>query len=153
MAEPIKIQVNGTEFVLDVDGATPLLYVLRNDLGLKGARFGCGMGLCGACVVWIEGRPAKSCDVPLWSVDGKSVVTIEGLGGGGLHPVQRALLDRQAGQCGYCLSGIIMTAAAFLRDTRKPSREHIAAALDGHLCRCGTHVRIVDAIERAAVDG
>ncbi|MGC1336878.1 MAG: (2Fe-2S)-binding protein [Candidatus Binataceae bacterium] len=129
---------------------TPLLYVLRDDLGLKGTRFGCGDGQCGACMVLVDGRAAKSCELPVWSLEGKSVTTIEGLGTPAhLHPLQQAILDFQAGQCGYCLSGIIMTATELLRREERPSRDKIAAKFAANLCRCGAHGRIVNAIESA----
>jgi nicotinate dehydrogenase subunit A len=129
---------------------TPLLYVLRDDLGLKGTRFGCGNGSCGSCTVLVDGRAQRSCELPLWSIEGKSVTTIEGLGTlDRPHPLQRAFIDFQAGQCGYCLSGIIMTAAQLIATGAEPSREKIVAALDANLCRCGAHARIVKAIEAA----
>ncbi|MGH7782104.1 MAG: (2Fe-2S)-binding protein [Candidatus Binataceae bacterium] len=129
---------------------TPLLYVLRDDLGLKGTRFGCGNGQCGSCMVLVDGHAAKSCGLPVWSIEGKSVTTIEGLGTSGqLHPIQQAILEFQAGQCGYCLSGIIMTAAELIRSDWSPSRDKIVAKLDSNLCRCGAHGRIVKAIESA----
>ncbi|MCA8928309.1 MAG: (2Fe-2S)-binding protein [Alphaproteobacteria bacterium] len=131
---------------------TPLLDILRNTLGLTGTRFGCGLEQCGACMVLVDGRPVQACTAALDAVLGKQVTTVEGLAGpdGGLHPLQQAFLDEQAGQCGYCLSGILISAAALLERNPKPSRAEIAAALDGHLCRCGSHVRILKAIERAA---
>ncbi len=129
---------------------TPLLYVLRNDLGLKGTRFGCGEGNCGACTVLIDGRAQRSCEFAVWSVEGKSIMTIEGLGAiGRLHPLQQAFLDFQAGQCGYCLSGIIMTAVELIEAGGEPSRQKIVEALDRNLCRCGAHGRIIGAIEAA----
>lgn len=129
---------------------TPLLYVLRGDLGLKGTRFGCGDGQCGSCTVLIDGRAAKSCELPVWSAEGKSIRTIEGLGTiEHLHPIQQAILDFQAGQCGYCLSGIIMAAAELIQSEQRPSREAIVAKLASNLCRCGAHTRIVNAIEAA----
>jgi nicotinate dehydrogenase subunit A len=147
----ISLTVNDQPATLEAGPDTPLLYVLRNDLKLKGTRFGCGSGECGACTVWIDGRPIRSCDTPLWAAEGKAVTTIEGLGGADAnHPMQRAVLELQAGQCGYCLSGIIMTAAAFLRDTPHPTREAAAAALERNLCRCGVRRRVLDAVEKAA---
>ena len=140
--------VNGEQHEVDADPDTPLLYVLRNDLGLRGARFGCGIGLCGACFVHIDGVSAPSCDTPLWSVEGKSVVTVEGLSP---HPVQEAFLEGQAAQCGYCVTGIIMTAAALLEREPEPSRDTVVEALDRHLCRCGAQGRMVDAVLRTAV--
>jgi nicotinate dehydrogenase subunit A len=130
---------------------TSLLTVLRNELGLVGTRFGCGLEQCGCCMVLIDGEPAKSCAKPIWSVAGKSVTTVEGLGTPERpHPLQRALLDEQAGQCGYCLSGIIISAKALLDRNPAPTRAEIAAALDDNICRCGSHNRIMRAVERAA---
>ena len=148
----IAIRVNGAEYKVSAHADTPLLYILRNDLGLKGTRFGCGNGECGACYVIIEGRAVASCDTPLWSVAGKDILTIEGLGSeGGLHPLQQAFIDEQAAQCGYCASGIMMSAAALLANNPAPTDAEIRAALDKNLCRCGTHNRIVRAVQRAAV--
>ncbi|GGL00008.1 (2Fe-2S)-binding protein [Mangrovihabitans endophyticus] len=145
----VSFAVNGVPRDVDADPDTPLLTVLRNDLGLMGARFGCGLGLCGACVVHVDGVPVPSCDTPLWSLAGKSVVTVEGLSP---HPVQRALLDEQAAQCGYCVTGIVMTAAALLEREPRPGAEAVAAALDGHLCRCGAQQRMIRAIVKAGAD-
>ncbi len=137
------------EVTVDYDD-TPLLYVLRDDLRLKGTRFGCGNGQCGSCTVLLDGRAAKSCDVPVWSVEGKAITTIEGLGTHErLHPLQQAILDFQAGQCGYCLSGIIMSAAELIQNDAEPSRKKIVEALAANLCRCGAHSRIMKAIEAA----
>lgn len=147
----VRLQVNGEDVELDVDDDVPLLYVLRNDLGLKGTRFGCGHGMCGACTVLVEGRPTTACDTPVSAVVGQPIQTIEGLAGpDGLHPLQQAFLDEQAGQCGYCLTGVLLAAKALLDRTPHPSRDVIHAALDANLCRCGTHERFVRAIERAA---
>ncbi|HZP96406.1 MAG TPA: (2Fe-2S)-binding protein [Candidatus Limnocylindria bacterium] len=146
----VTVTVNGIERTLDVDPETPLLYVLRNELGLVGTRFGCGTGLCGACVVIVDGRAVRSCDVPAGAVDGP-VTTIEALGGA--HPVQRALLEEQAGQCGYCLSGIVMSAKALLDAKPRPSDAEIRSALDGNICRCGSHPRILRAVRRVAGAG
>jgi nicotinate dehydrogenase subunit A len=142
----ISFSVNGTPRQVDVDPDTPLLYVLRNDLGLLGARFGCGVGLCGACFVHVDGVPVPSCDTPVWSLEGKSVVTVEGLSP---HPVQKAFLDEQAAQCGYCVTGIVMTAAALLDRDPHPSPATVTEALDRHLCRCGAQQRMVRAVVRA----
>ena len=151
MTDQITLTVNGVERVVLADPDTPLLYVLRNDLDLKGTRFGCGSGECGACYVIIEGLAVASCDTPLWSAAGKDIVTIEGLGReGGLHPLQQAFIDEQAAQCGYCASGIMMSAAALLANNPAPTETEIRAALDKNLCRCGTHNRIVRAVQRAA---
>jgi len=147
----MQLEVNGERRSVSAAPDTPLLYVLRNDLGLVGSRFGCGTGQCGACFVIVEGRPVPSCDTPLWSVSGKKVTTVEGLAvGGELHPVQKALLAEQAAQCGYCISGIAVTAAAFLAQNRNPSEQQVREALDRNLCRCGAHNRVVRAVLRAA---
>jgi nicotinate dehydrogenase subunit A len=142
----ISFQLNGVPVELDVDPDTPLLYVLRNDLGLMGARFGCGLGLCGACFVSVDGVSVPSCDTPMWSIAGKTVVTVEGLSP---HPVQEAFLTRQAAQCGYCVTGIIMTAATLLERNPRPSEQMVAEALDRHLCRCGAQHRMIRAIVEA----
>lgn len=145
------LTVNGQPASVTVDEETPLLDVLRNRLGLKGARFGCGLEQCGTCTVLIDGKPEKSCTKPIWSAAGKAIVTIEGLGMPDKpHPLQQAFLDEQAGQCGYCLAGIILTASALLERNPSPTRADIAAALDGNICRCGTHNRIIRAVARAA---
>ena len=146
----ISLVVNGKPCEVDADPDTPLLYVLRNDLGLQGARFGCGVGLCGACFVHVDGVSVPSCDTPIWSLAGKSVVTIEGLSP---HPIQRAFLDRQAAQCGYCVTGIIMTGAALLDRDPHPSPATVTGALDRHLCRCGAQQRMVQAIVEAGEHG
>ena len=142
----ISFSLNGRPCEVDVDPDTPLLYVLRNNLGLQGARFGCGVGLCGACFVHVDGVSVPSCDTPVWSLAGKSVVTIEGLSP---HPIQQAFLDRQAAQCGYCVTGIIMTGAALLDREPRPSPATVTEALDRHLCRCGAQQRMVQAIVEA----
>jgi len=151
MPERFKLRVNAVEHEVQAEPDTPLLYVLRNDLGLKGTRFGCGSGQCGACTVLFDGNPVQSCDTPLWSAAGHEIVTIEGLGSAAApHPLQRAFIDEQAVQCGYCINGIIMSAAAFLEKHREFSDAELRAALGRHLCRCGTHVRVLRAIRRAA---
>jgi nicotinate dehydrogenase subunit A len=151
MAETFKLRVNGRDCEVRADPNTPLLYILRNDLKLKGTRFGCGEAQCGACNVLLDGDAVPSCDTPLWSVPGHEVTTIEGIGGeSGLHPLQQAFIDEQAIQCGYCIDGIIISAVALLQRERDPSDTQIAAALDRNLCRCGTHVRILRAIRAAA---
>jgi nicotinate dehydrogenase subunit A len=151
MSSTYRLSVNGAIHQVTVDYAdTPLLYVLRDDLKLKGTRFGCGTGECGACTVLIDGRAAKSCDVPVWSAEGEAIITIEGLGTvHQLHPLQRAILDLQAAQCGYCLSGIIMKAVELVQRDASPARAKIVEALAANLCRCGAHTRIVKAIEIA----
>jgi nicotinate dehydrogenase subunit A len=134
-----------------VNEEAPLLDVLRNELGLMGTRFGCGLEQCGCCMVLIDGVPEKCCTKPVWSVAGKKITTIEGLGSAEHpHPLQQAFLDEQAGQCGYCLSGILITAKALLDKNPKPSRAEIAQALDGNICRCGSHNRIMRAVGKAA---
>ena len=151
MSERLRLTVNGVESLLDADPDTPLLYALRNDLSLPGTRFGCGSGQCGACFVLIDGHPSPACDTPLWSVAGKNVVTVEGLGAPGhLHPLQEAFLAEQAAQCGYCTSGILISAAALLSKNPSPSASEVRAALDRNLCRCGSHNRMVRAVRRAA---
>jgi nicotinate dehydrogenase subunit A len=146
-----ELEVNGQRRSVSAGPDTPLLYVLRNDLGLVGSRFGCGNGQCGACFVIVEGKAVPSCDTPLWSVAGKKITTVEGLAKGGeLHPVQKALLAEQAAQCGYCISGIAVAAAAFLADNQNPSEQQVREALDRNLCRCGAHNRVVRAVLRAA---
>lgn len=147
------ITVNGTPHEIPADPETPLLYVLRNDLKLKGTRFGCGTGLCGACMVIIDGKAVQSCDVTVSAVAGKTITTIEGLGSvEHPHPLQRAFIAEQAAQCGYCASGIIMSAKALLDANPKAGDAEIRKALEGNLCRCGTHHRIVRAIKRAAAE-
>jgi nicotinate dehydrogenase subunit A len=152
MTQPIDFEVNGRLVrVTPASDDTPLLDVLRNALGLMGTRFGCGLEQCGCCTVLIDGRPEKSCAKPAWSAAGKSITTIEGLGSKAQpHPLQQAFLDEQAGQCGYCLSGIIVSAKALLDRNPSPTRAEIATALDGNICRCGSHNRILRAIEKAA---
>jgi nicotinate dehydrogenase subunit A len=146
----IGFVVNGTHRAMAVDRETALLYVLRNDLGLKGTKFGCGTGLCGACMVLVDGRPITSCDLPIDKVAGRSVTTIEGLGSDdALDPVQTAMIEEDAGQCGYCLSGIIVSAAALLEREPNASVDRIGEALDAHVCRCGAHPRIIRAIRSA----
>ena len=147
----ITLNVNGQRYEVGAEPETPLLYALRNDLGLKGARFGCGLGQCGSCTVLVDGKPVQSCDFPLSAAAGKAITTIEGLAANGKpHPLQRAFIDEQAAQCGYCITGIIMTAKALLDANPRPSEADIRAALKGNLCRCGTHQRIIRAVQRAA---
>jgi len=145
------VTVNGRERHAKVEPDTPLLYVLRNDLDLKGPRFGCGLGQCGACTVIIDGKAIRSCITPLSTVGSKKVTTLEGLGSTQRpHRIQQAFIDAQAAQCGYCINGMIMTAKAFLDQNPRPSEDAVRHALAGNLCRCGTHQRIVDAVMRAA---
>src|SRR5512142_2874582 len=148
----LDLSVNGRAVSVTVaNEETSLLTVLRNELNLVGARFGCGLEQCGCCMVLIDGAPTKSCAKPIWSVAGKSVTTVEGLGTPERpHALQQALLDEQAGQCGYCLSGIIVSAKALLDRNPSPTRAQIVEALDKHLCRCGAHPRILRAVEQAA---
>jgi len=147
----IKLNVNGTEHTVEADPASALLDVLRNQLGLTGTRYGCGANQCGACNVLIEGQAVAACDTPLWAAAGKKIVTVEGLGTPERpHPLQRAFIAEQACQCGYCLSGILISAAALLKRNPNPSKVEVRAALDRNLCRCGAHNRIVRAVQRAA---
>ena len=142
--------INGRPVHVDVDAAKPLLSVLREDLRLRGSRFGCGVEQCGACMVLIDGEPAYSCAREIGTLVGRTIKTVEGLSQDGkLHPLQQAILDEQAAQCGYCLSGILMSAAALLARNPNPSRADVAAALDRHLCRCGVHNRIIRAVQQA----
>ena len=140
----MKLEVNGASRSVEAHPDTPLLYALRNELGLTGSRFGCGSGQCGACFVLVDGRPMASCDLPVGFVSNKKILTIEGLGG--RHPVQKALVAEQAAQCGYCMSGIVMAAVALLSENRNPSESEVRSALDKNLCRCGSHNRVVKAI-------
>ncbi|HYH43708.1 MAG TPA: (2Fe-2S)-binding protein [Burkholderiales bacterium] len=149
----VVINVNGADREVAADPETPLLYVLRNDLGLKGARYGCGLGLCGACTVIVDGKAVQSCDVPVSAMADKRITTIEGIGTPDApHPLQRAFIEKQAAQCGYCITGIIMSAKALLDEKPDPSDGEIREALAQNLCRCGTHTRILSAI-RAAIEG
>ena len=146
----IRLTVNGHSHTVDVEPDTPLLYVLRNDLDLHGPRFGCGLGQCGACTVQLDGTAVQSCDTRLWQVRGKSVVTVEALHSQPPHPLVQAFEEEQAGQCGYCLTGMLMSAKALLEHNPDPTDLEIRQALDSNLCRCGSHLRIVRAIRRAA---
>ena len=151
MAQDFQIKVNGATRRANVEPDTPLLYILRNDLELSGPRFGCGLSQCGACTVLIDGKPTRSCVTPVVSVGAKSVTTLEGLGTKDKpHPLQKAFIEEQAAQCGYCGNGMIMTAKALLDKTPKPTEAQIRKALAANLCRCGTHNRIVRAVQRAA---
>jgi nicotinate dehydrogenase subunit A len=141
--ESLTLEVNGTSHEVACDPDTPLLYVLRNDLGLVGAKFGCGLGLCGACNVLVDGHPVHSCDTPVWAVAGKQITTVEGLGG---HPLQQTFVDEQALQCGYCTAGMVVTAAALLEREPEVDDAGVRRALDGNLCRCGAHNRVVRAV-------
>jgi len=150
---PIRLTVNGQEHALDVDPEMPLLWVLRDVLGLTGTKYGCGMGLCGSCTVHVDGEARRSCTLPVSQAAGRQVVTIEGLSAAGSHPLQNAWLEENVSQCGYCQPGQIMATAALLAATPKPTDEEIDAALAGNLCRCGTYGRIRRAIHRAAGQG
>lgn len=147
----IALTVNGELRSLSVGPDAPLLYVLRNDLGLNGPKYGCGLGECGACMVLVDGVAARSCVIPVGGVAGRSVTTLEGLGTReALHPVQQAFIDAQAAQCGYCLNGMIISTVALLRRLPGPTDEQVREALSHNLCRCGTHVEIMQAVRRAA---
>jgi aerobic-type carbon monoxide dehydrogenase small subunit (CoxS/CutS family) len=150
VSEEYSFVVNGRPVSVNADGTAPLLSVLRDELNLRGSKFGCGTEQCGACMVLIDGKPEYSCSREIATVAGKAVTTVEGLSGNGaLHPLQQALLDEQAGQCGYCLSGILISATALLAKNPKPSRADIIATLDPHLCRCGIHNRVIRAVQKA----
>jgi len=151
MTTSFTLQVNGRPRQVEADPDTSLIDALRNACGLKATRFGCGSGECGACHVLVGGASVPACDTPLWSVQGKSVVTVEGLARDGVpSPLQQALIDEQAGQCGYCLSGILASATALLARVPRPTEPQVREALDRHLCRCGAHNRIVRAVLRAS---
>ena len=144
---PTDLTVNGKPISLTSDGETTLLTALRDELGLVGTRFGCGQGLCGACFVAVDGTVLPACQTPLWQVAGRSVTTVEGLSREGEpHPVQRAILDRQAAQCGFCISGIVVRAAALLEEEPAADADRVAEALDRNLCRCGSQRRIIEAV-------
>jgi len=149
--QTIPISVNGSTVTVTADQDTPLLDILRNHLGLKGTKFGCGLEQCGCCMVLVDGKPEKSCGKALSTVAGREIVTIEGLGTPDRpHPLQQAFLDEQAGQCGYCLTGILISAKALLDRNPSPSRAEIAQGLDDNICRCGSHNRILRAVARVA---
>lgn len=151
---PVTLLVNGTKHHADVPPDKKLLYVLREDLGLTGTKYGCGEGQCGACTVLLEGKAVRSCRIPVNSVAGKKIMTIEGLERDGrLHPVQQAFLSLEAFQCAYCTSGMILSAVALLNENPKPSDEQIIQRMNGNVCRCGTHHRIVEAVQQAASVG
>jgi len=151
MSETFSLTVNGKAETVSALPDTPLIYVLRNQLGLKGVRYGCGLEQCGCCTVLVDGVPAFACSQAVEATAGASVETIEGLGTADTpHPLQQAFMDLQAGQCGYCLAGILMVAKALLAANPNPTRQDIVTALDGHLCRCGAHTRIIAAIQLAA---
>jgi len=149
----VALTVNGQRREVAVDGNTPLLWVLREHLQLTGTKFGCGIASCGACTVHIDGKAVRSCAMPVALVEGKSVTTIEGLSPNGSHPLQKAWIAEQVPQCGYCQSGQIMQAAELLANNKSPTREDIVAHMDGNICRCGTYLRIISAIQRASREG
>jgi nicotinate dehydrogenase subunit A len=147
----IEFRLNGSDVVADVDDGVPLLYVLRNDFGLNGPKFGCGLGQCGACTILLDGSPVRSCLTPVTAAAGRELRTQESLGDAGKpHPLQQAILSEQALQCGYCANGVLMSAAALLERNPEPTDREIRAALDGNLCRCGAQPRIIKAVKRAA---
>lgn len=147
----MNLNINGSTHAVQADENTPLLYVLRNDCDLKGTRFGCGAAQCGSCHVLIDGVSVPSCDTPLWAAEGKAVVTVEGLSESGeLSALQQAFVDEQAAQCGYCISGMLISATELLQKNQQPTEADVRTALDKHLCRCGSHNRIVRAVLRAA---
>ena len=151
-AAALQLRVNGRTHMVAAPAAAPLLQVLRNDLGLNGPKYGCGLGECGACLVLVDGVAARACVVPAGGVAGREITTLEGLADGErLHPVQQAFIDAQAAQCGYCLNGMVIATVALLRHTPQPTRAQACAALSHNLCRCGTHLEILDAVQRAAV--
>ena len=147
----VSLRVNGTSHLVDTDLTTPLLYVLRNDLGLQGPKFGCGLGQCGACTVIMDGKAVRSCSLPVASVRNRTITTLEGLGSVARpHPIQQAFITEQAAQCGMCMNGMIMSAKVLLDTNPAPSARDIQRALDGNLCRCASHLRVVRAVQRAA---
>lgn len=151
MPTTTELTVNGASRTVTAEDSTPLIYILRNDLRLKGTRHGCGQGLCGCCTVLLDGRGIQACNTPLSAARGAQLTTVEGLTRGGrLHPLQQAFIDEQAGQCGYCLSGMLMGAAALLAHNPRPTDREIREGLDLHLCRCGSYERIVRAIQRVS---
>ena len=151
MVQAVEFQLNGRSVSLEGDGGQSLLDLLRNTLQLKATRMGCGQGQCGACRVMLDGHAVAACETPVWAIDGKAVTTLEGLGSRSApHALQTAFIEEQAMQCGFCTSGILMSAAALLLRQPRPSRQEIVQAIDGHLCRCGAHNRVVRAIEKAA---
>ncbi|WP_137892887.1 (2Fe-2S)-binding protein [Ramlibacter sp. 2FC] len=150
-APPIVLSVNGVRHALSVPPDAPLLTVLRNDLGLNGPKYGCGLGQCGACTVLVDGVAARACVIPAGGLAGRDITTLEGLGDASTpHPVQQAFIDEQAAQCGYCLNGMVMMTVALLAHTPRPTDQQVRQALSGNLCRCGTHVEIVRAVLRAS---
>lgn len=152
LGDPVRLAVNGRVFVIVVPRDAPLLNILRNDLGLSGPKYGCGLGECGACSVLVDGTLARACVIPVGGVEGRSITTLEGLcGDAGLHPVQQAFIDCQAAQCGYCLNGMIVGTVALLKRFAHPTEQQARDALAHNLCRCGAHLEILQAVQRAAV--
>ena len=152
MSVSLQLSVNGASHRIEADPKTPLLYILRNDLSLNGPKFGCGLGQCGSCMVLINGTPSPSCLVPASAAEGKTITTLEGLAEaeGKLHPIQAAFVEQQAAQCGYCLNGMMIAAAGLLQRNSNPGESDIIKSLQGNLCRCGTHSRILRAVRSAA---
>jgi aerobic-type carbon monoxide dehydrogenase small subunit (CoxS/CutS family) len=151
MAQPMEIEVNGKRYAVNYPPDTPLLYVLRDELGLTGTKYGCGEGQCGACTVLMGGAPRRSCQIPVSAAMAKRITTIEGLEKGGkLHPVQQAFLDAGAFQCAYCTSGMVMSSVGLLQTNANPSQTEIVQFLQGNICRCGTHPRVIEAVQHAA---
>jgi len=151
MPKITELRVNGKRYPIDTEPDSSLLFVLRDQLDLTGSKYGCGEGMCGACTVWVDGAPRRSCITGVGSAAGKQIITIEGLAADGhLHPLQQAFLDAESFQCAYCTSGMIMSGAALLRTNPNPSEQEIARYMQGNVCRCGTHPRIVEAIRRAS---
>jgi len=151
MAGSLQLEINGKKYSVNYAPDTPLLYVLRDELGLTGTKYGCGEGMCGACTVLVGGTARRSCQIPVSAAVSKPIITIEGLEkNGALHPVQQAFLDAGAFQCAYCTSGMIMSSVSLLQSNPHPTREQIVQAMQGNICRCGTHPRIIEAIEKAS---
>ncbi len=151
MATPVELEINGKRVSVNYPPDTPLLYVLRDELGMTGTKYGCGEGMCGACTVLIAGTARRSCQIPVSAAVSRPVTTIEGLEKNGvLHPVQQAFLDAGAFQCAYCTSGMIMSSVSLLRANPRPTTEQIVQSLQGNICRCGTHPRIIEAVQKAA---
>jgi aerobic-type carbon monoxide dehydrogenase small subunit (CoxS/CutS family) len=152
MGQAIELEVNGKRYSVDYSPDTPLLYVLRDELGLTGTKYGCGEGMCGSCTVLLAGTARRSCQIPVSAAAGKPITTIEGLEkNGALHPVQEAFVEEGAFQCAYCTSGMIMSSVSLLQSNRNPSEEQIVQSMQGNICRCGTYPRIIEAIRKAAV--
>ncbi len=153
--EAIQLTVNGKKHSLELDPETPLLYALRNQANTYGPKYGCGLGQCGSCMILLDGQAVMSCTIPVMAAEGKAVVTLSGLSGedGSLHPVQQAFIDEQAAQCGYCTSGMILSAVALLQQNSSPGEAEIRQALQNNLCRCGTQPRVIRAVRRAVQQG